>query len=88
MDDDRYRFAVGDTVRVANIVGPRMTVSKIITGADKAVLVETFWFNRKFEFQGQKWPPRFLAKASAWEDRPRADHGLVIPGDFEEHVDG
>jgi uncharacterized protein YodC (DUF2158 family) len=82
MKDDPNKFAVGDTVRIANIVGPRMVVSKIVQ-SNGGVLVRCFWFNRRNEFQGFDFGPSFLAKASPWlEHKPTPDQP-----DFSE-VDG
>lgn len=65
-------FKPGDVVRISNIPGPRMVVSKIIVDA-KGVLIRCFWFNRRNEFTGQDFAPSFLSKASPWTERTRGD---------------
>lgn len=82
MSDDPNTFAVGDTVRVSNIPGPRMVVVGIV--AKDGALVQTVWFNRRFELEGHAFRPRFLSKATPWEDRPRFQ---TLGESFEEVAD-
>lgn len=88
MSDNPNLFAVGDTVRIANIVGPRM----VVTAIDREKGIHVRWFNRRNEMQRDWINPRFLAKASLWEDRPRTPYGADdiarYTSGFEEAADG
>lgn len=85
MSDNPNIFAVGDTVRVSNIVGPRMVVVKIEND-----VVGCMWFDRRNEVKGFSFRPRFLSKASPWEERPRMQIPLTdtyTRDECEEHAD-
>lgn len=71
-DRDPNIFRVGDVVRVANIVGPRMLVTRIVPddGLEPDRTVETEWFDRRMELCTAAFDPRHLAKASPWLERP------------------
>lgn len=68
--DDPNKFAVGDTVRVSNVPGPRMVVTTIEAEGRDDCKVRCMWFDRRMELRSWAFHPCFLSKASPWIDRP------------------